>query len=480
MGWQHVDITQDSFGGSLPTVKSAIAGYSRAGDQHVVFLATNGDLHVLWYDGSWNHVNLTQSRFGGSLPVAVKGAIAAYARGTFSQHLVYHGVDDKIHMLIYDINQWRSVNLTDTFPPGSLPAVKDAIVAYMSKDTQHVVYHGVDDHIHEFHLYIESDSGGLLESIGDAVSDTVSYGADTIANWGETLGDLIPEPIRDGIETVFNWANTIAGGIITTIAGLLSPITSFVGAIIGIISAIPVIGRFVKWVYEVVTTVTVFVLNIPDFILTLLGIMPIKKMRVYVLVQKSQAGPVAEPKNVEDVIRLARKIFFEEARVKILPVGPFHYSDSISAPGSSLSSYWKVLSYPSDTDTLDVCCGSCALGNDLVVVGSKFEVMMTSESFWGNSGRAISIGAPVVAFTVRSFSDGKQGCSLGPLTDYVTILLKRDDLDSSVLAHELGHACNLLHVSNSNNLMYKDPSRGYALTVWQKMLLRASRHVTWW
>jgi hypothetical protein len=208
--------------------------------------------------------------------------------------------------------------------------------------------------------------------------------------------------------------------------------------------------------------------------------MPIKKMRLYVLVQQSLAGPVADPKDVETVISKARNIFFEEARIKILPVQPFNYSDSISSSGGDGSSYWKIIATPSDTDTLDVCCKACALGNDLTVIGTKFEVMMTTEAFWGNTGRAFSIGAPVVAFTVRSFSDGKQGCSLGPLTDYVTILLDMDDLDETVLAHELGHACTLLHKSDSSNLMYSKPGRGQTLTVWQKISVRGSRHVTWW
>jgi len=88
---------------------------------------------------------------------------------------------------------------------------------------------------------------------------------------------------------------------------------------------------------------------------------------------------------------------------------------------------------------------------------------------------------------VRSFAGTYDGCSLGPLTDYVLVEFTGAATDtaagqpansSSILPHEMGHACNLWHVSPSN-LMQPDNPRATNLSWWQIALIRASRHVTY-
>lgn len=483
--WEHVNLTGDTFRG-VPAVKGAIATYRTASSRYVLYHGVDDCIHMLI--DSADHLNLHLDRFPTAPPPLVRGPIAAYARGDVSQHVVYHGVDDALHMLMFDSyrDEWRDVNVTDIFAGTArpLPVVRGSMAGYMTTNTQHVLFRGVDDHIHSIDLYIDPGSDSWIE---DVVEGTVDA-ADAMVEWGGTaLGTLVPEPLKDGIEKLFNLSNTLLGYLLTPVEWLLSPITSFVGMFINAISALPVVGRFGKWAWEVLIAGTTFVINLPDFLLTWLGIMATKKMRLLVLVQQDVAGPVATPDDVETVIRLARSIFWEELRIKILPARQdfsLTFSDSGSPAGNDLSSYWKVIESPSVDSTLDVCCEWCAFSKDLGAVGSDFEGMMLRENFWGNGGRAISLGAPVVAFTVRSYSDGKNGCSLGPLTDYVTILLDPNpdaDLDESILAHELGHACNIIgHSSDRSNLMFEKRSRGHNLTVSQKMLIRSSRHVTWW
>ena len=80
-----------------------------------------------------------------------------------------------------------------------------------------------------------------------------------------------------------------------------------------------------------------------------------------------------------------------------------------------------------------------------------------------------------MAVAVKSVEGGKlAGCSLGPLTDYVTV---RAD-QPVCLAHELGHACSLLHTQAAANLM-NPTCGGVHLSRWQVAVLRASRHVTY-
>ena len=73
--------------------------------------------------------------------------------------------------------------------------------------------------------------------------------------------------------------------------------------------------------------------------------------------------------------------------------------------------------------------------------------------------RASGLGAPIIAFAVRKFSPAKtKGSSLGPLADYITVDFVTGT--ESVLAHEMGHACNLTHTTDDTDtsLMNTRPS----------------------
>jgi hypothetical protein len=85
------------------------------------------------------------------------------------------------------------------------------------------------------------------------------------------------------------------------------------------------------------------------------------------------------------------------------------------------------------------------------------------------------LGAPLMVMPVASVEEGiLAGCSLGFLVDYVTVRGEQP----ICLAHEIGHACNLLHLAEPMNLM-NPTCGGLHLTRWQVALLRLSRHVTY-
>ena len=95
--------------------------------------------------------------------------------------------------------------------------------------------------------------------------------------------------------------------------------------------------------------------------------------------------------------------------------------------------------------------------------------------------RTSGYGAPICAFAVKRFAPDRAGWSPGPLTDWVLVDFSAD---GSTLAHELGHACNLWHIVDVNNLMNETatpstPGQRRSLTGWQIAMLRASRHVTY-
>lgn len=98
------------------------------------------------------------------------------------------------------------------------------------------------------------------------------------------------------------------------------------------------------------------------------------------------------------------------------------------------------------------------------------------------------VAAPVTVVVVRTIAGNTTGCSLGVSADWVitqAALYDRGNsftFDDTVLAHELGHALNLPHHRDRNNLMFPESSppdgmRGTALTRWQRSVLQANRHV---
>ena len=110
--------------------------------------------------------------------------------------------------------------------------------------------------------------------------------------------------------------------------------------------------------------------------------------------------------------------------------------------------------------------GIGALGEELSSTGSFFAFNL-SGSFY-----------PVTAFVVLDI-DHASGCSLGPLTDYVT-LDPHGAKNASTLAHEIAHACGLWHVRSKSNLLWRTSSRGDQVKWCQRNIFRISSHVTFW
>lgn len=105
-----------------------------------------------------------------------------------------------------------------------------------------------------------------------------------------------------------------------------------------------------------------------------------------------------------------------------------------------------------------------------------------------SAGPLAAVGAPVTVVVVRSISGRTTGCSLGLTANWVICQASLFDADSpatydeTVLVHELGHALNLPHHRNKQNLMFPMSSppgdlRGTDLTGWQRAVLRTNRHV---
>ena len=141
-------------------------------------------------------------------------------------------------------------------------------------------------------------------------------------------------------------------------------------------------------------------------------------------------------------------------------------------------------------------------GEDFRAAGAYFRNRLARSI----AGFFFGYGQPVTAFVVRSIdassSDPNDGCSNGPLSNYVTVVAVReaicgqysaeddvsvlsywvDSINLRILAHETAHACGLVwHTSGFDNLMTQDSEGGVGteLSRFHRVIFRSSRHVTY-
>lgn len=195
-----------------------------------------------------------------------------------------------------------------------------------------------------------------------------------------------------------------------------------------------------------------------DLVANLAGWRLPKNLRLRVVILRDEAGqPLAEADAVLLSILEMAAIFRRVARVMLLPADPMLIT----------------VTEPSPAPALDVHCDDGAWQEDLGPAGAYFRQLCAKNL----SGRLLGYGEPVTVFIVRQISK-KGGCSLGPLTNYVTLKASTLKRTQTLLAHEVGHACGLWHSSDKPNLMYPN-GPGNELTPLQIAILRNSRHVTY-
>jgi hypothetical protein len=195
------------------------------------------------------------------------------------------------------------------------------------------------------------------------------------------------------------------------------------------------------------------VLNVFD---TFFGFLnwPRKKLRIkiFILTGDGQDTTIL-PGELNNAIDHTRKIFLQNFNVKVMPAGkdePFAELLKKNSPHEALHTKGSV--------------------------GALVEEFKVAGNFY--SSNLIAPIYPITVFIVMDIK-GATGCSLGPMTDYVT--LDHDGAKSiSTLAHELAHACGLWHLKDTTNLLWNRNNRGDKIRWWQKNMLRSSRHITYW
>jgi hypothetical protein len=189
---------------------------------------------------------------------------------------------------------------------------------------------------------------------------------------------------------------------------------------------------------------------------TLFGFLnwPEKKLRIKVfLLPTEQSDPEILPQDISNAINYTKEVFKRNFNVTVMAV---RKNEPIAE---------KLKTCPPH-EALYTKGGTDALSEEFKTAGDFYASNLRGSIY------------PVTAFVVLSIK-GATGCSLGPMTDYVT-LDHGAARDNSILAHELAHACGLWHLRDKENLLWNRKNRGDKTNWWQKNICRSSRHITYW
>ncbi|WP_157519375.1 hypothetical protein [Herbidospora mongoliensis] len=233
-----------------------------------------------------------------------------------------------------------------------------------------------------------------------------------------------------------------------------------------------------NFVFEIVNRA----FGVVDFVLTFFGIMLPKRVRVRIVILRGADGRAiiadgrlpqrdlaAQKQELDDAIAVIKKCFREQLNTRV------------RAAGGVLV---ETLPFPAPQAALHVRCGTGAWREDFQEAGKYFRYNAATN----RSQALLGYGAPITIFVVDDVED-KVGCSISLLSDYVVV--DRVGMQSTKGApeprpttpmHELGHACGLWHswpaLLHTGNLMKSGTPRGIILELYQRAIMRNSRHIT--
>jgi hypothetical protein len=189
-------------------------------------------------------------------------------------------------------------------------------------------------------------------------------------------------------------------------------------------------------------------------------------LRVHVVILSDETGsPLTTPAAIQPSIDLAGAVLTAESGIRVRLTGV------------------QLIDEPAPARALDPRANRLLLLDDV----------LNRTEFYRRHSAPIDlttavVGAPVTVIVVRNIAGRVTGCSLGISADWVIVQASLFDrsqpqtYDETVLAHELGHALNLPHFRDRQNLMFPASSppgalRGTTLQGWQTAILHSNRHV---
>ncbi len=185
--WQQNPISNKA---KAPAAAGKPAGFAWEHDksQHIVYRGQDQQIHELWFQ----HGVLTDWKYGGALSQisrapAAAGDPSAFAwEGDKTQHIVYRGQDSQIHEIWFKKDlagaKWQYGGALTASAGAPAAAGNPMGYVWEHDNTQHVIYRGVDNNIHE--LFFKKALAGSKWEHGGALNVT----AGTPAAAGDPAG----------------------------------------------------------------------------------------------------------------------------------------------------------------------------------------------------------------------------------------------------------------------------------------------------
>jgi hypothetical protein len=244
--------------------------------------------------------------------------------------------------------------------------------------------------------------------------------------------------------------------IVCEVIGFLLDVAGFV---VSLILSIPIIGGILRTILNWVTEIVWRLVGLIDFVGSLLGIRPRKKMYFGVVVPSVNGVQIAPDTEIMRQVDSAIAFYDTTCNINLIFTGICR--TSISPPAEGLT----------------VGCDGSGFINDWWLAGSYFELATATCKFSDSFRRVIGLGAEILVFIVQDVTPANtNGCSFTSTHNYVVIEAKPTD-QPFVAAHEMGHACWLPHDSDATNLMNPTtPAAMPVLSNLQVSVVRWSKH----
>jgi len=292
------------------------------------------------------------------------------------------------------------------------------------------------------------------ESVKNRVCTWLPWPLDDLCGW---VTETICKAVLVWIKIIKTVVSTICEIVVSVIKiVILIPMTILV-AVLRIICF--VVDFVINWVKIIIAIIG----GIPEFLLCLLGLRIRKHLHACVTVLANSDGkPVVDDAQVNAVLREAARILSERFNVRLHIHGR------------------KLVRVPDDRLDVTACDASQLFSSEAIDLTDDSNGRGTFGDLFGRGDNLVDLVGELLHDTldiifIRDILEGDDvGCHI-PGTDYVIVDQSASGL---VLAHEIGHAGDLWHVSATNNLM-NHIVQDDQVANWQRCIFRRSRFVVY-